>query len=612
MDSRFFGKGQKRASFRGLPQSRRSAAVRRGLAAGALTFLPLTGIAAVNSYTNSVSGKWETAGNWSLLAAPGAGQSIFITNAGTKTVTIDATTSGTFSDTMTISNLTLNAPAGVTNTLLVIRAGVIPLRVLGTNGVTATPQFDVGVGGLLTITNALLAVDTGPSLSISGGELRLLGGFFSSTGQLSMASVGNLATLTVGGGTASLGGIAAGSASSSMGSISVTNGGTLLVTNGTIGLGNDGSLGNGSGTGSLTVSNATLTAATLNLGSTAGGNGNLILQTSAVVTLSSNLTVLSGSLSSTSLVTVTGGSLTASNGILAIGPAGSGRMTLSGGSVVARQIELGGAGSSGILIVAAGGYLKFLTSLTANAAYIGGGLDGNGGCIFIGDTNHNGSMTVSAGTATNIGGLYVGYAPGSTGAFTNDGLVVVSTNLIIGDCVNNALGIAILEGGEVAVTNAAQTAVLEVRNGMLVVNPGATLVADNLILTNSCGHFFNLGGTVSTGNLVLDPDLDADGDGQNNGAELAAGTDPLDPNSNFRLLDASLTNGRDVRLSWTAVGGHSYVVQRATRVAGGQFTNFLDLSAVISVGGTNQTTTNYIHNGGATNRTSYYRIRLGP
>ena len=60
------------------------------------------------------------------------------------------------------------------------------------------------------------------------------------------------------------------------------------------------------------------------------------------------------------------------------------------------------------------------------------------------------------------------------------------------------------------------------------------------------------------------------------------------------------------------MGGHSYVVQIATNSTGGITNRFTDLSGVISVGGTGEGTTSYVHADGATNRGAYYRIRLGP
>lgn len=112
------------------------------------------------------------------------------------------------------------------------------------------------------------------------------------------------------------------------------------------------------------------------------------------------------------------------------------------------------------------------------------------------------------------------------------------------------------------------------------------------------------------GNLAANPTADADGDGASNLNEFLAGTNPTNAASAFRLLSATIA-GNDVVLNWTAVGARSYVVQSQTPVSG-ITGNFTDLSPVIAIGGTNETTTNYVHIGGATNSGVYYRVRLSP
>ena len=102
---------------------------------------------------------------------------------------------------------------------------------------------------------------------------------------------------------------------------------------------------------------------------------------------------------------------------------------------------------------------------------------------------------------------------------------------------------------------------------------------------------------------------DPDGDGMNNLQEFQAGTDPTNGASAFHITSVT-TQGNDVRIIWTTVGGMSYVVQNAS----GYATNsFVDLSPVISVPGSGESTTNYLDVGGVTNGVSrYYRVRLGP
>src|SRR5712671_2936410 len=72
-------------------------------------------------WTNSTSGLWIVGSNWSLGRPPDtAAGLILITNAGTKTVTIDSPTTST---NLVLNNLTLLAPAGATNTLAMTDVG---------------------------------------------------------------------------------------------------------------------------------------------------------------------------------------------------------------------------------------------------------------------------------------------------------------------------------------------------------------------------------------------------------------------------------------------------------------------------------------------------------
>ena len=106
---------------------------------------------------------------------------------------------------------------------------------------------------------------------------------------------------------------------------------------------------------------------------------------------------------------------------------------------------------------------------------------------------------------------------------------------------------------------------------------------------------------------------DTDGDGASNLAEFLAGTEPNSSFSAFRIVSFQRETN-NVRITWAAVGGKSYRVQTNSPSAGGSMTtNFVDLSPLITLGGTGEATTNFLHTGGFTNVPArYYRIRLGP
>jgi len=87
---------------------------------------------------------------------------------------------------------------------------------------------------------------------------------------------------------------------------------------------------------------------------------------------------------------------------------------------------------------------------------------------------------------------------------------------------------------------------------------------------------------------------DPDRDGHSNLDEFLAGTDPTNSSSTLRITDVRREGG-SVRLTWTCVGGHSYVVQSTKAAAISAFnTNFMDVALPISVPGDGESTTNYL------------------
>ncbi|MGD0651032.1 MAG: Ig-like domain-containing protein [Verrucomicrobiia bacterium] len=109
------------------------------------------------------------------------------------------------------------------------------------------------------------------------------------------------------------------------------------------------------------------------------------------------------------------------------------------------------------------------------------------------------------------------------------------------------------------------------------------------------------------------PNDDPDGDGLNNLQEWLAGTNPTNSASTLRIIGVT-QEGDDVRVAWTTAGGRTNAVQAAAGDANGNYdTNYVDISGLIIVSGTGDTTTNYVDVGGATNAPSrFYRVRLVP
>ena len=105
---------------------------------------------------------------------------------------------------------------------------------------------------------------------------------------------------------------------------------------------------------------------------------------------------------------------------------------------------------------------------------------------------------------------------------------------------------------------------------------------------------------ASSGTILLDPNVDSDGDGMNNANEVAAGTNPLDANSVLRIL--TLTPGN--LLTWASVSGQTYQVYFTTNLS----SSFTPLSGVITA---NSPTSTYLDTL-ATNASRLYRILVAP
>ena len=146
-------------------------------------------------------------------------------------------------------------------------------------------------------------------------------------------------------------------------------------------------------------------------------------------------------------------------------------------------------------------------------------------------------------------------------------------------------------------------------SGVLNVGPGMVFYFAS---TNGWTGTVNITGNGIFRQLLADAD-DPDGDGKNNWQEVQCGTEPLNSVSVLRITRIA-REGSDLRVIWTTVGAHGYILQTNAPPASGSYTNnFADFSSLISVPGSGESTTNYLHSGGATNRPSlFYRVRLVP
>ncbi|MGA2140338.1 MAG: fibronectin type III domain-containing protein [Verrucomicrobiia bacterium] len=553
-----------------------------------------------DSWIDSANGKWETAGSWSLGVPPSVFLlGVLVTNSGSKTVTVDATTVSNFPSTLTISNLTVSAASGATNTLLLNTGGSsTPLHVL--RGIS------LASGGLLDVENSSLQVDSFPTpgpvvgAAIDGMLLFQNGGLITFSNREPQS----------GGGKIAVGNVA---------------------------------------TGQMMVAAGTVNAGTLDVGNAAGSLGTLTI--SGVATVHCSPLVIGGVTNATGTVWMTGGELTTTNAgkqnILYVGNGGTGQMTVSNGTVLSGQVFIGtGIGSRGTLTVAGGNMTISSVLNIGSVSASAGAVWLTGGCIAVtnGPTlvgaSGIGQLTTTAGSLQALS-IVVGQFAGSQGSLAvSGGTATVWSSLVVGDCATTATGqVTVASGGSLFVTNASHTAFLDVRNGTLVVNNGGVLVADRIIATNGCGRIIrSTGGTIVATTLALDPSLsavgggipngwkqqygfdpfdptadnaDPDGDGFTNLQEYLAGTDPTNSVSVFCITSLAAT-GNDVLVSWMTGIGRTNALQATAGDGSGSYNtnNFTDIFTVTNTDGS---VTNYLDPGAVTNSPSrFYRVRLVP
>lgn len=514
--------------------------------------------------------------------------------------------------------------------------------------------------GQMTVSNGIC---TAPAILIASnstaqGTLTVNGGTLATPGPFNVGRLaGGTGTVWITGGqlviTNTPATVSAGSGFVVDGSVTLTNGSSIIVSNVNTVVGNIGS-------GSLTVFGGSLVANSLTL---IGGNGvgtvtqlgGLIVSGGEILgfnpgaqgtltvaggthTVAGGLALGDGSFAA-GAVWVTGGQLVVTNNstTLLVGVAGVGQLTLSNGTIVSRNADVGVLPGGWGTFTTAGGSNTVLSSLTigdnattTGAVWVTGGRLAVTNSINVGRFGI-GQMTISNGTAYSANVLVAAEAA-SQGTFTAaGGATSINSTLLVGTLDCSATGRVIIAGGSLFTTNAAHTAVLEVRSGSVQLNSG-TLRIDKLVLTNVCGHFIKAGGTLSITTTNLDPNLSAVGDGIPNTWKQQYGFDPFDPTvanadpdgdgcnnlceflagSNPLVAIKSISQqGNDIRITWQAAASKTNALQRSPGDANGSYSNnFTDIFIITNSVGT---VTNYLDVGAATNSPArYYRVRLVP
>ena len=169
----------------------------------------------------------------------------------------------------------------------------------------------------------------------------------------------------------------------------------------------------------------------------------------------------------------------------------------------------------------------------------------------------------------------------------------------------DASSTTIQSGSAMSVGDGVQTAVYQLLGGSVAT--GCGLVFAGRVTNNGIIHVQNGSVIEADGSFVNNSILDLMG-GTTNFLSTFMNNGTIVTSADFRILSIT-QEGNNMRISWPAVGGRSYVVQVADDLDAG----FADLSSTIDIPGTSLSITNYLDLGGRTNTPSrFYRVRLAP
>ncbi|MCG3148723.1 MAG: hypothetical protein PCFJNLEI_02168 [Verrucomicrobiae bacterium] len=489
-----------------------------------------------NSYISGSSGIWQTGGNWSLGVAPdGTQTAVFLTNATTKTVTIDSSTP---SGNLTISNLTVSAPVGSENTLFI-----------NGNSLEIIRTFTNFARGFVTVTNGGFHVKNG---TVIEGRLDIQqGASMTSTGTFLISrATGASGTMTISGGDVRINGSGSEMAvgRSGTGWLQVSNG-TLVIQNGSLVVGRQ--TGGGPGTGTISVNGGVVTNT---VATTIGSNhGNLLISGGHWVQQADIILGQGGGgAPGQGTLSVQGGTYQQTSGAMTIGVQSNpqfGRVIVGGGNLIL-------SGSGTMIVGSTGQGTLLVTNGHLNVSASGGIFVGRGG----GTTPGFGTVTVSGGVVTNTAALQFGFIGASQGTFIQSGgtwiqqgdvtlgaggtavasMIVTggvlrsTGNVTLGSATGTAGSLTVGGTGQMFITNSAGTAQLLVGssgNGTLTLN-GGTLTVNNLRNTGN-GTILGAGGRVivtgvftNTGTLNL-----SNAHGTFNSTVVNAGTWITDPST---------------------------------------------------------------------------------
>jgi T5SS/PEP-CTERM-associated repeat protein len=465
-------------------------------------------LGSTNSWTDG-SNKWENPADWSLGVAPSlADSSDYITNASTKTVTIDATTATNFPSTMSVNYLAVIGSMGSTNTLLLNNAGTaIPLQILGDAVTLDTNSF------MVVNKSVVLASNSTVSVGLGGANNTLIvtnrGEVFSGYGYIGYGSAASNNTAIVSG---------SGSVWSNGNDLTVGNAGAgnqLIITNGAAIFDDNGNLG-------IENNSANNSALVTGTGTVWSNQSAVNLYNSASLTIANGGAVYSagGNVGANNgdgnAVLVTGsGSVWDINGQLRDGEGGefgAEQLTIAnGGAVFASAVYISGDNGLPILLVTGTGSV---CSITGELRVFDGALAiANGAVVYSGsgttvDDGGTSILVTDSGSVWDISGVLNLYfeAPGSGMTVANGAAVYSSGGAVAGQpsrlavtgtgsVWSNSADLTIGgDGGDVSMT---------ITNGGVVYNANAVVGTGgdegDLVLVSGPGSLWSNSGDLSIG-----------------------------------------------------------------------------------------------------------------
>lgn len=461
------------------------------------------GVSAQTAWVNGSSGFWRESENWSAGVPSFEISLTLITNANTKTVTVDAATPLLNRE---VDRLTISAPDG-TNTLLL-------------DNLTATGDFKViglavvNRGGAIRVNNSTLFVDgqIGGAMDVNAGELTLESGAVT-LGEFGRFRVGisGSGVVNVLGGVFTAGNefIVGGGLSGSQGDVNITggeldvrvalviaddpgtsgavsvNGGKLVFTNDVqvARIGDD-------GIGTLTLQNGMIEFWDVSVGRSAGSQGTWNISGGAAQTEDVSVGRFPGA---TGALNVSGGSLLLPGDSLLIGREGAGTVNISGGLVTSADVTIATNSASSGTLMMTGGTLETEALVVGAAGVAAGTVTVNDGAISVDNGTNNATFLVANGSVTvNGGAIEVNslLVTNNTSSLHLNGGTIVSANTRIAN------------GQPFVVGDGTRAAVFRLDGGVhtfqdgLVISPNASVlgcgqivgaIQNNGVLSTNCG-----------------------------------------------------------------------------------------------------------------------------